>query len=97
MELVILPTKCDFAEIFYDDVCYALICKWALFSLYAITSFSLHAVPNILQEYEDDFLAKMPSGLPPFRGIEYQIDLIPRDILPNCAVYRTNPGETKQI
>jgi hypothetical protein len=31
------------------------------------------------------------------RGIEHQIDLIPRATLPNRAAYRTNPEETKEI
>ena len=35
--------------------------------------------------------------LPPLRGIEYQIDLIPDASLPNRATYRTNPEETKEI
>ena len=38
----------------------------------------------------------MPSGLPPIRGIEHQIDLIPGASLPNRAPYRTNPEETKE-
>jgi hypothetical protein len=36
-------------------------------------------------------------GLPPLRGIEHQIDLIPGASLPNRAPYRTNPEETKEI
>ena len=36
-------------------------------------------------------------GLPPIRGIEHQIDLIPGASLPNRAPYRTNPEETKEI
>jgi hypothetical protein len=39
----------------------------------------------------------VPSGLPPIRGIEHQIDLIPGASLPNRAPYRTNPEETKEI
>ena len=37
------------------------------------------------------------SGLPPLRGIEHRIDLIPGAPLPNRAPYRTNPQETKEI
>nr|XP_025877468.1 uncharacterized protein LOC112936994 [Oryza sativa Japonica Group] len=54
-------------------------------------------VTNLLQEYEDVFLAEIPPGLPPMRGIEHQIDLIPGASLPNRAAYRTNPEETKEI
>ena len=39
----------------------------------------------------------MPPGLPPIRGIEHQIGLIPGASLPNCASYHTNPEETKEI
>ena len=36
-------------------------------------------------------------GLPPFRGIEHQIDFVPGARLPNRPAYRTNPIETKEI
>ncbi|XP_066162124.1 uncharacterized protein [Oryza sativa Japonica Group] len=49
------------------------------------------------KEYEDVFPAEIPLGLPPMRGIEHQIDLIPGASLPNRAAYRTNPEETKEI
>jgi hypothetical protein len=52
---------------------------------------------NVLQEYEDFFLDEVPPGLPPKRGIEPQIDLVPGASLPNQAAYRTNPEETKEI
>jgi hypothetical protein len=39
---------------------------------------------------------KFQRGLP-LRGIEHQIDLIPSASLPNCAPYRTNTKETKEI
>jgi hypothetical protein len=54
-------------------------------------------VANILQEYSDVFPSEIPEGLPPIRGIEHQIDLIPGASLPNRAPYRTNPEETKEI
>jgi hypothetical protein len=55
------------------------------------------AVANLLQEYADVFPKDLSLGLPPLRGIEHQIDLIPGAQLPNCAPYRTNPDETKEI
>ena len=94
---VMLATKCDFAEISDDDICYALVCKRAMFSLDDIVSSVPPAVTNLLQEYEDIFPAEIPPGLPPMRGIEHQIDLIPGATLPNRAAYRTNPEETKEI
>jgi hypothetical protein len=44
-----LATKCDLAEISDEDVCYALICKQALFSLHDVASSLSPAVTNILQ------------------------------------------------
>jgi hypothetical protein len=52
---------------------------------------------NVLQEYEDVFPEEVPPGLPPKRGIEHQIDLVPGASLPNRAAYRTNPEETREI
>ena len=54
-------------------------------------------VSNVLQDFGDVFPAEIPSGLPPLKGIEHQIDLIPGASLPNRAPYRTNPQETKEI
>ncbi|WVZ63929.1 hypothetical protein U9M48_013520 [Paspalum notatum var. saurae] len=55
------------------------------------------AVANLLQEFKDVFPAEILPGLPPLRGIEHQIDLIPGATLPNRAAYRTNPEEAKEI
>ena len=94
---VMLARKCDLAEISDDDVCYALVCTQTLFSLDNIASSIPPAATNLLQEYEDIFPSEIPPGLPPMRGIEHQIDLIPGATLPNRAAYRTNPEETKEI
>jgi hypothetical protein len=42
-----LATKCDLAEILDEDVCYALICKRAMFSLHDIASSLPPAITNI--------------------------------------------------
>jgi hypothetical protein len=55
------------------------------------------AVANVLQEYSDVFPSEIPAGLPPIRGIEHQIDLIPGASLPNRVPYKTNSEETKEI
>ena len=52
---------------------------------------------DVLQKYEDVFPKEVPPGLPPKRGIEHQIDLVPGAPLPIRAPYRTNPEETKEI
>ena len=51
----------------------------------------------MVQEFEDVFPDELPHGLPPLRGIEHRIDLIPGAPLPNKAPYRVNPKETKEI
>ena len=52
---------------------------------------------SLLQEFQDVFPDELPPGLPPLRGIEHRIDLIPGVPLPNKAPYRVNPEETKEI
>ena len=52
---------------------------------------------QLLQEFDDIFSKEGPIGLPPFRGIEHQIDLVPGASLPNRPAYRTNPEETREI
>ena len=38
-----------------------------------------------------------PSGLPPLRRIEHQIDFVPGALIPNRPAYRSNPEETKEL
>ncbi|XP_048235646.1 uncharacterized protein LOC125371163 [Ricinus communis] len=45
----------------------------------------------------DAFPEEMPSGLPPQREIEHQIDFIPRASIPNRPAYRSNPEEIKEL
>lgn len=55
------------------------------------------SVASLIQEYEVLFPSEPPSGLPPIRGIEHQIDFVPGAVLPNRPAYRANPEETKEI
>jgi len=54
-------------------------------------------IENLLKEFDDIFSEEGPIELPPFRGIEHQIDLVLGASLSNRATYRTNPQETKEI
>ncbi|RDX66428.1 hypothetical protein CR513_54804, partial [Mucuna pruriens] len=54
-------------------------------------------VDSLLQEFIDVFPDEVPHGLPPLRGIEHQIDLVPSCPIPNRPAYETNPEETKEI
>jgi hypothetical protein len=94
----LLATKSDMIDFdASNSACYALVCKEALFSLEDMPPSLPPPVANILQEFADVFPPDVPPGLPPIRGIEHQIDLIPGASLPNRAPYRTNPEETKEI
>jgi hypothetical protein len=73
------------------------VCRQVLFSLDDITTPLPRAITNLLQEFKDVFSTEIPPGLPPLSGIEHQINLIPRQTLPNHAAYRTNSEETKEI
>jgi hypothetical protein len=59
------------------------------------------AIPSVavslMQEFDDVFPEDIPNGLPPLRGIEHQIDLVPRASIPNRPAYRSNPEETKEL
>ncbi|XP_048228314.1 uncharacterized protein LOC125369579 [Ricinus communis] len=61
---------------------------------YATNSLSLS---HLLEEFSDIFPSDLPKGLPPFRGIEHAIDLIPGAPLPNKAAYRCNPEQAKEL
>jgi hypothetical protein len=94
----LISTKSEINDLLASNsVSYALICKDALISLHDMQQSLPPMVANILQEYADVFPSEVPSGLPPFRGIEHQIDLILGVSLPNHAPYRTKLEETKEI
>jgi hypothetical protein len=96
---VLLATRADFDDIRDAHLpCYALVCSSVLVSLADAPSLDIPpAVANLLQEYANVFPKDLPPGLPPLRGIEHHIDLIPGVQLPNRAPYHTNPDETKEI
>ncbi|RDY10581.1 hypothetical protein CR513_04866, partial [Mucuna pruriens] len=63
-----------------------------------INSYSLPTfVISLLQDFQDVFPDEVPSGLPPVRGIEHNIDLILRAALPSRLAYKSNSNETKEI
>uniref|UniRef100_A0A2N9FQI2 Reverse transcriptase domain-containing protein n=1 Tax=Fagus sylvatica TaxID=28930 RepID=A0A2N9FQI2_FAGSY len=68
--------------------------------VYPVTGESLVArcaLNTHIKEYEDVFPNDVPSGLPPIRGIEHQIDFVPGATIPNRPTYRSNPEETKEL
>jgi hypothetical protein len=59
------------------------------------------AIPSVavslMKEFDDVLSKDIPSGLPPLKGIEHQIDLVPRASIPNRPACRSNPEETKEL
>ena len=83
----LLATKVDISELDVSQyVCYAFVCKEALFSFEELPPSLPPVVTDLLQEFLDVFPQDVPPGLPPIRGIEHQIDLIPGASLPRPIV-----------
>jgi hypothetical protein len=79
-----LATKSDLVVSTNIDISFhVLVCRKVLFSLEDITTPLSCVITNFLQEFKDVFPAEIPQGLPPLRGMEHQIDLIPGASLPN--------------
>ncbi|KAJ9536696.1 hypothetical protein OSB04_un000081 [Centaurea solstitialis] len=52
---------------------------------------------DLLGEFSDVFPEELPKGLPPLRGIEHAIDLVPGAPLPNKPAYRCDPEASKEL
>ncbi|XP_022634042.1 uncharacterized protein LOC106755505 [Vigna radiata var. radiata] len=76
---------------------FLLYCKETLLSINHPLDSHPKGLQKLLKEFDDLFPKEVPSGLPPLRGTEHQIDLIPGTSLPNRPAYRTNTTETKEI
>ncbi|XP_020686424.1 uncharacterized protein LOC110102428 [Dendrobium catenatum] len=50
-------------------------------------------IQTVLTEYQDLLPAELPTGLPPIRQLQHQIEFIPGAILPNLPHYRMSPKE----
>ena len=74
-----------------------LLCKEVFIISNEITNGLPSVVVDLLQVYEDLLRDEISNRLPPKRGIEHQIDFIPRASIPNRPAYRTNPVEIKEI
>jgi hypothetical protein len=74
-----------------------LVYKDAYFNSNDLDFAILSVFVSLLQEFDDAFPKDIPSGLPPLRGIEHQIDLVPGASIPNRPAYKSNPEETKEL
>ncbi|XP_027166359.1 uncharacterized protein LOC113766358 [Coffea eugenioides] len=79
------------------QVVYVLYCKEVILLSHEALNDLPPEIFSLLQEFEDVFPNEIPSGLPPLRGIEHQIDFIPGASLPNRPAYKIGPEETKEI
>jgi hypothetical protein len=96
--LVMMARKGDLKELSEPNAkFFVLLYKDTLFASNTLLSTLPSVVFDVLQDFKDVFPDEVPPGLPPKRGIEHQIDLVPGASLPNRAAYRTNPEETKEI
>lgn len=94
-----LATKSEVKRLFRaKQSLYILCCKNQILTTNTFDDFEVpSSVKTLLQDFQDMFPPNVPNGLPPLRGIEHQIDLIPGASLPNRPAYRSNPQETKEI
>ena len=77
----------------------SFFCEWALTCTATLSESSVlpPKVKILIKEFDDVFFKEGQIGLPPFRGIEHQIDLVPRASIPNRPTYRSNHEETNEI
>ncbi|KAK1616599.1 hypothetical protein QYE76_022116 [Lolium multiflorum] len=96
---VLLATKSEWREVQENPsttLHYVLTCKGPSLETNDLTNIP-SSLLSLLKEFQDVFPDELPHGLPPLRGIEHRIDLIPGAPLPNRAAYRNNPEDTKEI
>jgi hypothetical protein len=74
-----------------------LVYKEAYFNINDLDSVVSSMAISLLREFDDVFLEDIPSGLPPLRGIEHQINLMPEASIPNRLAYRRNPEKMKKL
>ena len=74
-----------------------LICKESYLSSNDLDPSLPSSFVSLLQEFQDVFPDDIPSGLPPIRGIDHQIDFVPGSIILNRLAYRCNPEESKEL
>jgi hypothetical protein len=88
----------DVKSAFYaNQPIFVLLYKEACFNTNELDESLPSVVVSLLQEYENVFPNDVPSGLPPIRGIEHEIDFVPGAIIPNHPAYRSNPEETEEL
>jgi hypothetical protein len=57
----------------------------------------LEEIKELLEEFVDIVVDKLPCSLPPIRSISHHIDVIPGASFPNKATYRLTPQENEEV
>ena len=52
---------------------------------------------ELLKEYKDLFLEKLPKGRPPKRAVEFEINTVPDATIPSRPPYRLSPKESEEL
>ncbi|OMO98103.1 reverse transcriptase [Corchorus capsularis] len=102
-----MPLKIIYPEMYMEDVlcdvlpmqaCHVLLGRpWQYDNKVQHDGETNKNIVSLLSDYANVFPEEIPSGLPPIRRIEHQIDFIPGAQIPNRLAYRTNPKETKEL
>jgi len=82
---------------FTNKLMILLVYKKTYFNTNDLDSTIPSVAVSLMQEFDDVFPEDIPSGLPPLRGNEHQIDLVHEASIPNRPAYRSNPEETKEL
>jgi hypothetical protein len=73
-----------------------LVYKEAYFNTNDLDSSIPSVDVSLMEEFDDIFPEDTPIGLPPLKGIEHQIDLVPEASIPNHPAYRSNLEELQR-
>ncbi|XP_010666783.1 uncharacterized protein LOC104883905 [Beta vulgaris subsp. vulgaris] len=76
-------------EVEEEGLCYNLFVRHAMVSEKRPCEPKLDA---LMEEFRDVFPEELPQEMPPLRGIEHAIDLVPGAPLPNKPAYRCDPS-----
>ncbi|XP_010687064.1 uncharacterized protein LOC104901213 [Beta vulgaris subsp. vulgaris] len=81
-------------EVEEEGCAYALVVRQVNTSVKTPNNDQLEA---LMHEFEDVFPEELPQGLPPLRGIEHAIDLVPDAPLLNKPAYRCDPLASREL
>jgi hypothetical protein len=82
---------------FTNKLMILLVYKKTYFNTNDLDSTIPSVAVSLMQEFDDVFPEDIPSGLPPLRENEHQIDIVNEASIPNRPAYRSNPEETKEL